>query len=72
MRKIVNSIKKQRLIVGQEYVFTEIKDVGSGKRLKTRNVVRCVGVYPHHAQFDFGKYKRSLTWFDIWQQIKGL
>lgn len=62
----------QGIIIGKEYIFTDIINVGSGKRIKKKYRVKCIGIYPHLAQFDFGKYKRSLTWFDVNKQIKSL
>lgn len=66
------TMNKKRLIVGQEYMYTEVVADGSNKKKKSRRVVECIGIYLHHARFDFGKYKKSLIWFDINRQISEL
>ena len=63
---------KKKLIVGKEYIYTEVVSDGANKKRTVSRVVKCIGIYICHARFDFGKYARSLTWFDINQQIKEL
>lgn len=65
-------MERDKIKVGQDYIYTVVRlhdDKGHRNPQREKKIVRCVGVYRHHARFDFGKYTRSLTWWDIEKTI---
>lgn len=66
-------MNEANLTIGKEYIYTIFRDTDEQlKRNQNREgrIVTCIGIYPHHARFDFGEYTRSLTWFDVGKEIR--
>lgn len=77
MKKIIKSIKieeiKRSLTIGERYIYTVVRETDKWAKKEPQReerIVTCIGIYPHHARFDFGKYTRSLTWFDVGKEIR--
>lgn len=65
-------MNKSDLKIGKQYMHTVSKisdDLRRDKIERKPRPVTCIGIYPHHARFDFGGYARSLTWFDVGEEI---
>lgn len=60
------------LVVGQRYplIFWEPIDKNTRKHKVVRKM-KLVGIYPHHAQFEYRGIRRSYPYWDLRKLLKG-